>query len=330
MSNDNFDFDLPRLININYKYNDKNIDYCLDERDSEFIEKMNIKNLDLFENVMDTLDKDWFKQKQKKLQKIKLVDPMEYCDVCTRKETEDDPILVCQGCNVSVHRECYGSSFSKDEIFLCQCCIFHDLENICMFCNTKGGVMKITEDYKFGHILCVLFDKSLDFDNQISKEPIYTQEYKRIERKCNICGGTEATKVECSYGVCMNVYHMGCAIDKAHFDISNKISYCMEHDPGKRRNLFTSNSSILHVYSGYAKLTEKPVIRRKIKMMEWIDTEYNKIIKSEPKIYRDVWSEATEENRELVEKICQYWIYKRKRDKTYGVFYLRHTLNKQN
>lgn len=330
MFGEDLDFNKKFVVSIEFKENFDQIDYCMDSKDLKFCEESKIGDFDIFESVMDKLDKEWYKIKDKELKKIKKIIPEEFCDVCVRKETEDDPILVCQGCSISVHRDCYGSSFAKEEFFLCQCCIFYYLEPICKFCGFKNGTMKLTDNFKFGHILCVLFDKSLDFDNPISKEPIYTKDYKILKGKCIFCNSndSEYTKLECSYGICMNVYHLGCSLDKTYFDINNKISYCPLHDPSKSKNMFTSSASFRNLYSGYVKLSENPLIRKKVDLTLWRDTDYKKIIKSDPKILEKNLNELELSfDKKMVDKISKYWTVKRTTNKRYGISYLRHKLD---
>ncbi|KAK6090643.1 hypothetical protein P3W45_000366 [Vairimorpha bombi] len=327
MFGDNLDYYKELPVVINFVHDFDRVDYCLDTTDLKFCELMKISDFDLFEFVMDRLDKGWFKEKDKKLKKIEKILPSEVCDVCVRKETENDPILVCQGCAISVHRDCYGSCYSKEELFLCQCCIFYYLDHTCIFCGFTGGAMKMTNDFKFGHILCVIFDKTLDFDNPISKEPIYTGNYKLSQGTCAICKSKDDkyTRIECSYGICMTSYHLGCSIDKVYYDINNRISYCQLHDPSKSRNLFTSSASFKNLYSGYLKLKEKPLIRKKVPINEWKETEYIKLIKSDPVIPDSVYKKLSKiAEKDLLESICDYWLSKRNKDRRYGVSYLRH------
>lgn len=326
MTDDNYN--LLRIINVQYSYNFNKVDYCIDSIDEEFINRNNIRDINLFEKIMDRLDKHWFTTKQNDIKTITPLASSDQCDVCTKKEKEDDPILICQGCSISMHRDCYGSSYSKDEFFLCQCCIFHDLDHTCIFCLKEGGAMKMTSNYKFGHILCVIFDKSLDFDNPISKEPIYIEDYKPIIDDCMFCKNNYGTKIECNFDCCFNIYHLTCGIDKVYFDIANKISYCQQHDPTIKRCMFTSNSSFRNLYSGYVKINNPPLIRQKVKMSEWKDTKYSLIIKSEPKIYEDVYKLGKDTDKNFIKSVCNYWLCKRNIFKTYDIHYLRHTVEK--
>lgn len=301
------------ISKVHYKENQ--LYYCIDDTDKQIIENFNIE-VDLFEQIFDMLEKEWFNIQQEKIHNCDTleIDDDDVCDVCTYSANEGDPLLICQGCSIAVHRNCYGSSFSEDEFFLCQRCIYYDKDTTCIFCHSNDGLVKITNNCKFGHILCVIFDPTVDFDNQNSKEPIFLDNYKRVIDSCVFCNKDFGTKIECSYGLCMNVYHLNCSLDKVYYDIKNQISYCFDHDPTKKRNVFSSNVSINNIYKGYQICKYDISIRKKLKMKKCIQTNYLDILKEKPKISCKIYNElCTFVNKNVLDIICKYWLFKKEK-----------------
>lgn len=300
------------IVKTSYKENQ--VDYCIDDTDKQIIDLFNI-DTDLFENIIDMLEKEWFKIQQEKISKCDILEiDDDFCDVCTYKGDQNDPLLICQGCGIPVHRDCYGSSFSEEEFFLCQRCIYYNIDTKCIFCHSNDGIVKITENCNFGHILCVLFDPSLDFDNQNSKEPIYLKNYKKVTDQCVFCKKDFGTKIECSYGLCMNVYHLCCSLDKVYYDIKNQISYCAEHDPTKKRNVFSSSVNINN-YKGYQICKYDIKIRKKLEMRKISETDYFKILKEKPKISCKIYNLLSDKaNQNVLDIVCKYWLIKKEKN----------------
>ena len=70
------------------------------------------------------------------------------CYVCGDGEYEDDNlILYCSKCNMTVHQRCYGVTVIPDEDWICHLCRAFDDKNIrnnmeCILCPNLGGAMK--------------------------------------------------------------------------------------------------------------------------------------------------------------------------------------------
>ena len=70
------------------------------------------------------------------------------CYVCGDGEYEDDNlILYCSKCNMTVHQRCYGVTVIPDEDWICHLCKAFDDKNICnnmecILCPNLGGAMK--------------------------------------------------------------------------------------------------------------------------------------------------------------------------------------------
>ncbi|KAF9763768.1 Bromodomain-containing protein 1 [Nosema granulosis] len=293
----------------------KDVRYCLDDFDLQFLEEIK-KQLSIeiepeaFEFVIDRLEKEWHSILQKQVdENFSRLLPEDCCDICTFPESGENIIIVCQGCGISVHRDCYGSSYDRDEVFICLSCTYIDKNPVCMFCGSEDGIMKLTTDCRWGHLTCVLFDETLDFDNPHSREPIDITKYIENKSVCIFCKNDQGTTVHCSYGYCPNTYHVSCGLSKTYFDVSNLVSYCEEHNPLKVRSLFSTSNVFLKNVAGYKKLNLPPAIRKLKGLSKRKQTIVTEIYKTEPYVSVSILNEILSNgpNQKIIEIICAYW-----------------------
>ncbi|EOB13713.1 Bromodomain-containing protein 1 [Nosema bombycis CQ1] len=299
-------------------FSSEDVDYCLDEYDLKNFDFENV-DLDAFEFAIDRLEKDFHENLKTEIkEKFIKLEPEDRCDICTFEEIDDNLILICQGCGISVHRDCYGSSYDEDEVFICLSCYYFYLNPVCMFCPEKGGLMKMTTDCRWGHVTCVLFNEFLDFDNPNSKEPIDLSRYKECQGSCIFCEDTFGTKVQCNYGLCPNFYHVSCGLDKIYFDMNNNVTYCDEHNPQKSKSIFSNSHNFLKSVVGYRKLSNPPLIRKKNPLSKSKNTILMEILNTKPYVSDSVFSLIFKKDyfkdKKALEKICEYWKQRKQKD----------------
>lgn len=84
------------------------------------------------------------------------------CDVCRSADAKpSDPIVLCDGCDIPVHADCYGNPLSHEipegDWFCAQCQSKRPDSRNCCLCPRSGGVMKVTTDGNWAHLSCAVF-----------------------------------------------------------------------------------------------------------------------------------------------------------------------------
>ncbi|AFN83803.1 PHD zinc finger-containing putative transcriptional regulator [Encephalitozoon romaleae SJ-2008] len=272
----------------------------------------------VFELIMDRLEKEWFFFVQGLVTRyVKPLRPSSFCDICTKYTSENDKALVvCQGCEICVHENCYGIQDLSD-FWLCRRCIYREDSKECSFCISTNGVFKQTSDNKWGHVLCVMFNRSLSFGHPLSKEPIDVGSYTK-ESGCLFCDEVRGTVICCSYFACSKKYHVPCALDKCYFDLSNRLSYCIVHSPLKENTCELGHRKISAMKRfGYEKLSHPPIIRKKVPMACPKPTLFSKLSNLQPIATPSIiWRIKTYDlkgkyGKDML-KILKYWELKRR------------------
>ncbi|KAL1441291.1 hypothetical protein MTO96_008707 [Rhipicephalus appendiculatus] len=105
------------------------------------------------------------------------------CAVCLGDiSIEDDEIVECDCCGVSVHEGCYGitdsdsvmstGSSSSTEPWFCDACRAGQKEPICELCPNTGGIFKETDVGKWVHLVCALYIPGVAFGNVEKLTPV--------------------------------------------------------------------------------------------------------------------------------------------------------------
>eukprot|EP00941_MAST-03F_sp_MAST-3F-sp1_P005310 g5310.t1 len=172
----------------------------------------------------------------------------DYCVVCGEDHNYDDnPIVFCSGCDIAVHRDCYGAPLINqipDSDWICQFCLWtgdqsktgkemtiaegrgiggecrNPLDGAygeCVLCPVKGGALKRTTDWQWMHISCGLWIPEVFFINGEAREPIsyFQVPDSRFDMTCQFCGksGPEAGAcLKCSWSGCTNAFHICCGL----------------------------------------------------------------------------------------------------------------------
>lgn len=285
-------------------YNEKDV-YIVDEYDEKFCLENNL-DLNYFSKIFFQLDKNFKNYIFEKIKKIKIFKEEEPCDICGLSvENDNKKFVICQGCGLNVHDDCYGVPELCYKIWLCRKCIFYSEEGVCKLCESYGGALKKTNTGDWCHIVCASLMPEASFSNILLKEPIELDNIKPYEGTCFLCNKESKMLIKCSYLECKKLYHTKCCAEKFYSDLNNQVTYCYEHDPLKwpieiksRRNLFKDSEY-------YPELKNKIQIREVLPFFKNLENDFLKIVKSDPII---IFCEKNNKN----EKIFEYWLEKRK------------------
>ncbi|KAG8196845.1 hypothetical protein JTE90_027558 [Oedothorax gibbosus] len=185
---------------------------------------------------------------------------------------EEDEIVECDCCGISVHEGCYGisdvetavstvSSYSTEPWF-CDACKAGNMNPTCELCPNTGGIFKETDVGKWVHLVCALYIPGVAFGDvdKLSPVTLFEMPYSRWGAKpCALCEderfGRTGVCINCDAGMCRSFFHVTCAqkeglLSKASTeeDIADPFfAYCKLHSDknvsrSKRRNYLALRS----------------------------------------------------------------------------------------
>lgn len=178
-----------------------------------------------------------------------------YCSVCGEGDAHRrDPIVFCDGCNMTVHASCYGFPLSRavpegDEEWYCEVCrdvaarggkggkgrrggaagagsggSAGNSKRVsalapaarCALCEKGGGALKRTTDWRWAHIACALYVPECYFHQDEGREPIDLSRVppRRRQLKCGLCRRGGGACVSCAEPGCTQSFHVSCAQEK--------------------------------------------------------------------------------------------------------------------
>lgn len=156
-------------------------------------------------------------------------------------EPENNKLLRCRECHVTVHASCYGITILPSDIrnWACDRCKAGRNDVMCCLCPMFGGPLKRTSDSRWAHILCTLMVPGATFKDAINKDPInvLTIMAESCNKKCCFCEQENGACLKCNQ--CTNVFHPSCGLAAgATFIIpvynSQELQVtCNGHDEGK-------------------------------------------------------------------------------------------------
>lgn len=289
-----------RTININF--------YKLDEFDKQFISENSIQT-DYFNFIYKLIDNNFNNSIKIKLLGLNCLelDKNTYCEICGYI---NDDLIRCQGCGVYVHQECYGVPFCYPSKWLCIGCVYYFDNHVCFYCDSKNGILKRTDKGEYIHTLCAIFNESLSYKNEIFKDPIATSHYKAYKGICNECSLFSNNLIKCSYISCDKLFHGNCLLN-SYCDINNKLIYCKNHDLTENFKMGIESRNTLETKNdNYKQLKHEIFLREKVYFYENIESDYFKIIKSEPKILlkiksKELFDQFLKNNDEIKEKVTE-------------------------
>lgn len=312
------ELDLPTQIEVvdERKISKVHESYAMDEDDHEFCAKNEILGKD-FMKIFTVLDKAFLAYIFKRLDKLRIVQNKSPCDICGKnKNNSDAEKFTCQGCNLVVHKSCYGVVDESKKRWLCRACIFHFEKKSCKFCLRSDGAMKKVNNGEWGHLVCVMLNKSLGFCNDSYREPIEIVDKLIYEGVCSICHQKSDYLIKCSFDNCKVSYHASCCSENYYSDLGNAITYCDDHNPLKNYKKIMSKRSMLNLDHGYPDLENKVNLRLTNQFHIPKTGQFLKIVNTEVKIFSSKIRKFKGDSN--VNKIANYW--KDKRD-TYGYYY---------
>lgn len=311
----------------------KNEIFTTDELDDEFCKKNGI-DVDVFSVIFQALDRHHIDHVFCRLDQIKVKRFHNPCDVCgwhlSKKKVAP---VVCQGCYLSVHEDCYGVVDTPATRWLCRDCIFHYEKKVCRFCNSSGGAMKKTLANRWAHVVCASLIHGVTFCNTSTKDPIDETGAERLEGLCSICNETSSYLIRCAYDSCNVAYHAGCAAQEVYSDLGNAIVYCKDHDPLHKPRQIISRRNMLREGELYPDLEQEIVLRKPVKFSEPKLGAYLKVVGSK---YHPKTGLEESYDTGVLDAVSRYWRSKREKIGYYfeDMFmypnrFLQHSINKE-
>ncbi|XP_063797061.1 peregrin isoform X2 [Pseudophryne corroboree] len=225
--------DAPNRPSSYYRYIEKSaeeldeeVEYDMDEEDYIWMDIMNERRKtegvntipqEIFEYLMDRLEKESYFESHNKGDPNALIDEDAVCCICNDGECQNsNVILFCDMCNLAVHQECYGVPYIPEGQWLCRRCLQSPSRAVdCALCPNKGGAFKQTDDGRWAHVVCALWIPEVCFANTVFLEPIDSIEHippARWKLTCYICKqrGSGAC-IQCHKANCYTAFHVTCA-----------------------------------------------------------------------------------------------------------------------
>ena len=214
------------------------------------------------------------------------------CCICGEGDTTDDnDILICDGCSFAAHQHCYFVHDIPEGNWFCQLCItFHskkqskrvsdsisDLleKTTCCLCLQSGsyvggGLMKpvnpSSPNPAWAHMKCASWVPEAAFPpdgNSITVIPNKDRE----ELRCSICKLKGGHPVQCAFGKCATAYHISCAAQAGLLpqEKSLKNLFCSRHVKIQlKMSPSTSRLLSLRKTDAYMKIVNDKLIAPKI------------------------------------------------------------------
>lgn len=283
----------------------------LDEYDEDFCISKEVDE-GLFAKVFQLLDRNFLSYTFRRIDSLKHMRGKLPCDVCGRFATKDEQLLLtCQGCGISVHEECYGVVEAPGCAWLCKKCIFHFEDGGCKLCQRQDGIMKRTNTNEWIHVICALLTPDISFCNNNIRDPVDISELTAMEGTCSICCNLGYSLIRCSFEGCKTAYHASCCAELLYCDLGNGHTYCNAHDPLKKHKRILSRRNMLRFADSYPEMSSTALLRTPAKMAVPIRTRYHKIVHTKPFVIED-GIEQFKNSKASVNAIKRYWTKKRK------------------
>ncbi len=181
------------------------------------------------------------------------------CCICFDADsTEVNPIVFCEGCNIAVHKFCYGLPQVPEEDWFCKKCEspVQTAQISCQFCGIGDGALKRSSDGEWAHSFCSIWHPAISLRDATTTAIIKVPSKAKAQdvqaslmdstsftasMRCTICGQVKGSIRHCAHSGCTRKYHPMCAwydgllchvydSSKQQYEVEMDI-YCDEHVP---------------------------------------------------------------------------------------------------
>lgn len=177
---------------------------------------------DDFEFIIDRLERGWFflsrAGQRWTSRRIESRSAEELrCDICWDGETTlHNLIVICEGCDIPVHQECYGVPLIPEGPWLCRKCYLGIDDAKCSLCPWQTGAFKQTTNtlLPWCHLLCaIMLGGEAQILNSTYQEPIDINQIhpERWSLTCQACRQKKGAPIQCSIKSCHTALHPKCA-----------------------------------------------------------------------------------------------------------------------
>ena len=163
------------------------------------------------------------------------------CSICGDGDGSDNnAILICDGCHFAAHQACYGvSEIPTDAWFCVACSKKKGNETCCVLCLQPpsfpgGSLMKPlqSDPSRFAHLRCVNWVPEA-FLTPDGKFIVLKINKDRDSLRCSLCKCKGGAPVQCAFGKCTTAFHVSCAaksglLDHAELATTRSV-FCAKH-----------------------------------------------------------------------------------------------------
>ncbi|XP_028394581.1 PHD finger protein 14-like [Dendronephthya gigantea] len=193
---------------------------------------------DMMEQLKETKPNSEAKTPQKMVQNktLEFKDSLKVliCGICLEDNSdEDDEIVECDNCGISVHESCFGidtgddansndssDSESSTEPWFCDACK-SGITPECELCPNLDGIFKETLRGQWVHLVCALYTPGITFDIPEKLEGVVLIDMPASKwgaKECNLCEDPSLSRtgvcIGCDAGLCKTFFHASCAQKK--------------------------------------------------------------------------------------------------------------------
>jgi hypothetical protein len=204
------------------------------------------------------------------------------CEICKDDDYDDDDlILPCSVCKVTVHMLCYGI-LSELVPFTCMACKASSIyKDMCALCPVTGGVLKPTVNNAtvafpthnglplntkiWVHVFCAQHIEQNCIRDKVTQSNIDLQQIdkKKFTETCAICNSTNGACIKCTSVRCKRFFHAECAKGLFLYTRNRNAPeevclYCKEHKMSRlRRSVEVKEKKVYKDFTDFIRFYEK-------------------------------------------------------------------------
>ncbi|KAI9321040.1 hypothetical protein BX666DRAFT_1913904 [Dichotomocladium elegans] len=188
------------------------------------------------------------------------------CCICeSDRSTKKNPIIFCdgEGCNIPVHRECYGVDTIPDGAWYCQKCENKrrnkPVRTRC--CPLSSGAFKLTTKAgEYVHVVCAKWNKAIDH----TLEPYDVTRTQLDSHECVICARKDGMTIPCEVPSCSSYFHVTCGIKDGLISVAKTVPTdysprCKTHQSRPLRTKRSGSTAIMSITS--SSTTSSPMVK---------------------------------------------------------------------